>query len=119
MTDFRSEAMDSREGRGRARAAWDLWEESVGEALLPLMRPALERIASSIRVEMLGFWLAWHLHGGFEGLERMGMHRATIYRKVSKFRRIFGQHPDDYQFPGVSVDPEAYLQFLIEDTGEE
>ena len=118
MSDFRSDAMDSREGRGRARAAWDSYQQTVGEALLPLLRPAIERFAASQGVDLLGFWLAWHLQGGFEGLERLGMHRATIYRKVAKFRKLTGQHPDEFRFAGVSVDTAAYLESLLEADGE-
>jgi len=110
--DFRSDPMDSREGRGAARQAYDRFEDAIGQAALPLIRSALERMAANLRVELLGFWLVWHLHGGFEGLERMGMHRATIYRKVAKFRAAFGVHPDAYSFPGVSVDADAYLRYL-------
>src|SRR5680860_1623503 len=58
MSDFRSDAMDSREGRGRARAAWDSYQQTVGEALLPLLRPAIERFAASQGVDLLGFWLS-------------------------------------------------------------
>ena len=76
-------------------------------------------MAAKMRLEMLGFWLAWHLHGGFEGLERMGMNRATIFRKISKFRTVFGQHPDEYRFAGVEVDPKAYLQFLVDEARSE
>jgi len=119
MTDFRSEAMDSREGKGRALRAWDEFSDAVGEPLLPLLRPILNRIGSRLRVEMIGFWVVWHLHGGFEGLEQMGMDRATIYRKLSKFRLIFGVHPDEYEFVGVSVDPRAYLQFLVDEARSE
>ena len=34
--------------------------------------------------DLFGFWLLWHLEGGFEGLERLGMNRATIYRKINR-----------------------------------
>jgi hypothetical protein len=59
--------------------------------------------------ELVGFWLMWHLEGGFEGLQRLGMSRSAIYRRVSAFRRMFGAHPDEFTLPGVSLDVETYL----------
>ena len=29
-------------------------------------------------------------------------------RKVKRFRVVFGQHPDEFDFPGVNLDPAAY-----------
>ena len=48
--------------------------------------------------ELIGFWVAWHRAGGFAGLESGGWHRATIYRKIRRFRARFGDHPDEYRF---------------------
>ena len=45
---------------------------------------------------------------GFEGLQRFGYSEATIYRKVKRFRRVFGEHPDVFDFPGITIDYEAY-----------
>jgi len=41
-------------------------------------------------------------------LQRRGMSRASIYRRVSLFRRTLGVHPDEYQLPGVDLDIPAY-----------
>jgi hypothetical protein len=38
------------------------------------------------------------------------MSRSSIYRRIGMFRRVFGTHPDDYEFPGVSIDLDAYLR---------
>jgi hypothetical protein len=58
---------------------------------------------------MFGFYVAWHLYGGFEGLqETLGMHPSTIWRKVAKFRKMFGVHPDEAKFAGVSLDPKLF-----------
>jgi hypothetical protein len=35
---------------------------------------------------LVGFWAIWRLAGGFEGLQRMGMSRASIYRRIKLFR---------------------------------
>ena len=68
----------------------------------------LGKIAVPVMLDLMGFWLAWHLEGGFDGLQRMGMSRASIYRRVSLFRRTLGMHPDEYQLPGVDLDIPAY-----------
>ena len=52
--------------------------------------------------------MMWHLHGGFEGLEDLGMHRTTIFRKVNRFRTLFGVHPDEYRVEGVSISAAKY-----------
>ena len=54
--------------------------------------------------ELIGFWVAWHKAGGFAGLEAGGWHRATIYRKVRRFRSRFGTHPDEYRFEWIKLD---------------
>ncbi len=56
--------------------------------------------------ELIGFWVAWHLAGGFHALESGGWHRATIFRKVRRFRSRYGAHPDEYAFPWVTLDLE-------------
>ena len=110
MADFRSDPMETREGKGIARRAWDGYSRAVNRAALPLLEPMASRVSAAVVTDLVGFWLAWHLEGGFEGLERLGMHRATIFRKVSRFRRVFGKHPDEFQFPGVSIDVGEYLK---------
>jgi hypothetical protein len=59
--------------------------------------------------DLVGFWLLWHLEGGFAGLQEMGMSRSGIYRRVQAFRTVFGAHPDTFDMPGVSIDLGAYL----------
>ena len=105
--DFRSEPMESREGEGRARKAW---EEVPGTAkfVAPVSLPVLGALGRSWMEELLGFWLIWHIYGGFDGVERWGMNRATIYRKVGRFRRVFGEHPDVFEMPGIKVDVKAH-----------
>src|SRR5437016_8664039 len=104
MMDFRSDPMESREGKGLARRAWGAYTRAV----TPLLEPVARRLSAITVTDLVGFWLAWHLQGGFEGLERLGMNRATIYRKISRFRRTFGQHPDEFRMPGVTIDVAEY-----------
>lgn len=107
--DFRSDPMDSPEGKGRARRAWDAYSNAVNKVALPVARPAIEAYARKQVIELVGFWVAWHLYGGFEGLvERAGLSPSTVWRKVKKFRLAFKEHPDVFEMPGVTVDPEVF-----------
>jgi hypothetical protein len=54
--------------------------------------------------ELIGFWVAWHKAGGFGGLEAGGWHRATVYRKIRRFRARFGAHPDEHRFEWIKLD---------------
>src|SRR5690348_15479510 len=98
--DFRSERMQSPEGRGIARRAWDAYANTVIRVAGPPAQPLIRRVAAPIGVDLIGFWLTWHLEGGFEGLRALGMSRASIYRRVSRFRRVTGKHPDEFELPG-------------------
>ncbi|MFH1330024.1 MAG: hypothetical protein ABIJ48_05145 [Actinomycetota bacterium] len=53
--------------------------------------------------DMVGFWVCWHVYGGFEGLKRAGWNERTIFRRLKKFRLVFHTHPDDFKLPGVTV----------------
>jgi hypothetical protein len=112
VTDFRSDRMPSPEGKGLARRAWEAYaaqvERVAGPAIQPLARKAAQAVAVPVLLDLMGFWLAWHLEGGFEGLQEMGMSRASIYRRVSLFRRTMGVHPDEYMPAGIALDIAAY-----------
>jgi hypothetical protein len=103
--DFRSAPSASPEGRGKARAAWDAYVRVI----TPAIEPAAKRIARAYTMELLGFWVCWHLYGGFDGLQQaFGMHPSTIWRKVARFRKTFGAHPDEYVFPGIEIDTVSF-----------
>lgn len=99
--------MESKEGEGRARRAWEA-VPGTAKGAAPLSLPVVGAMARGWTEEALGFWLLWHIEGGFEGLERFGMHRATIFRKIKRFRQAFGEHPDAFELPGVTLDVAAY-----------
>ncbi len=109
--------MPSPEGQGNAagrwRQAWDAYSRTVNRVAMPvlepLVRPIAVKYAGRLVEDLVGFWLIWHLEGGFEGLQRLGMSRSAIYRRVASFRRVFGAHPDEFMFPGVTIDLPAYL----------
>jgi hypothetical protein len=101
--------METREGRNLARHAWEAYSRGVNAALLPLMGPALKRYSVNKVVDLLGFWVAWQMHGGFDGLRSLGMSERTIYRQIAFFRTAYGQHPDTFEFPGLVLDRQAYF----------
>jgi hypothetical protein len=117
--DYRADPSPSPEGHGHARDAWEqyhltLASHEVGEAygLAPTTSPAdLDPLARDDlfaalveESELLGFWLAWHRAGGFAHLEYAGWNRATIFRRIRRFRTTFGVHPDDYQPDWITLD---------------
>jgi hypothetical protein len=104
VTDFRSERMESPEGRGIARKAWDAYAGAVNKVTIPVLTPFVRMYAAGSITDLIGFWAVWHLEGGFEGLQAMGMSRASIYRRIKLFRIAFGAHPDEFEMPGIKLD---------------
>src|SRR5215211_635299 len=100
--------MESPEGKGIARRGWDAYANAVNRVAGPYAEPFARKAAVPVAMDLAGFWLLWHVEGGFEGLRRMGMSRSSIYRRISLFRKIFGVHPDEYQMPGVRLDIRKY-----------
>ncbi|MEJ7656235.1 MAG: hypothetical protein WKF33_04305 [Thermoleophilaceae bacterium] len=108
MPDFRSKPMDSAEGKGFARRAWAAYAETVNRLTAPAVQPLAKKVTAPAAVDLIGFWLVWHLHGGYEGLRELGMSRASIYRRIKLFRTSYGAHPDEYELPGVKIDVAEY-----------
>jgi hypothetical protein len=108
VTDFRSERMESPEGRGIARRVWDSYAGAVNKVSLPVLTPLVRMYAAGSITDLIGFWAVWHLEGGFEGLQRLGMSRASIYRRIKLFRIAFGAHPDEFEMPGIKLDLEDF-----------
>jgi hypothetical protein len=102
--------MESPEGRGIARRAWDAYVGAVNKVTIPALRPLAQMYAAGSIVDLIGFWTVWHLEGGFEGLRAMGMSRASIYRRVKLFRIAFGAHPDEFVMPGITLDIAAHRE---------
>jgi hypothetical protein len=69
VQDFRSDRMESPEGRGIARARWEASPE--GRAGKPGGDPNMGRLtrwmAAPTTLDIAGFWVMWQLRGGFEG----------------------------------------------------
>lgn len=106
--DFRSERMPTPEGKGKARRAWDAYAKAVNKVSRPYVEPFARKAAVPVMMDLAGFWLLWHVEGGFEGLLRLGMSRASIYRRIRLFRKLMGVHPDEYEMPGVKLDLTKY-----------
>jgi hypothetical protein len=100
--------MPSPEGKGIARRAWDAYASAVRKASRPAVEPFARKAAVPVMMDLAGFWLLWHVEGGFEGLQRLGMSRASIYRRIRLFRKLMGVHPDEYVMPGVRLDLTKY-----------
>lgn len=118
--DLRRQRSESPEGKGIARRAWDAYAEAVRRTAQPWLEPAIRDLSYRWSEQMLGFWVAWHLYGGFEGLKRAGWSERTIYRRLKEFRIVFKTHPDTYRHPGVTLDPEGFWEhYLKPKHGEE
>ena len=115
VPDYRSEKMPSHEGLGRARKAWDAYMRTLEKVIPPFVvegsnavTPGASYVSREVLQNLLGFWLLWHMQGGFEGLQEFGMSRSTIYKKISQYRQAFAMHPDEFELPGMTIDHEAY-----------
>lgn len=115
MADFRSQKMPSPEvlriAQSRWRSAWDAYSQKVNTVAGPAIEPFARKLAGRMTTDAEGFWMLWHLEGGFEGPQRMGMSRSGIYRRISTFQCITGKHPDEFQMPGVTFDLDEYVPF--------
>lgn len=108
VEDFRLAPMESAEGRGIARAAWEKYRRGTKKLVDPIIEPTAKSLGASAAIDLVGFWVAWHLEGGFEGLQRIGMSRSAIYRRIKVFRQLYKVHPDEYEFAGINIDLDAY-----------
>lgn len=119
--DFRSDPMNTPEGEGIAKKAWKAYVKAVDRRTPPFLKArmitALEPVGTQVVEDLIGFWVMWHLYGGFEGLQEFGMHKSTIWRKVARFRNLTGEHPDVFKMPGISIDPKAYWTSEVKKVG--
>jgi hypothetical protein len=125
VADFRSERSASPEGEGKAKDFYDeAWtstyrvSKKINEPLhaaFPFLKNLQRGYATSQMFDLFGFWLMWHLSGGFAGMQKaLGMSRSNMYRRIALFRAVFGEHPDVYEFPGITVDPVACVVGMAE-----
>ena len=111
--------MPSAEGHGKAREIWEKYVQVTNKVLGPTVETifgsAIKSVSASTVSDLVGFWVLWHLHGGFEGVQKLGMSRSSVFRKVAMFRRVFGSHPDEFEFPGVHLNVAEYFGVAQED----
>lgn len=106
--------MDSPDGKGIARRAWESYVGAVGKvAESAPVQVGIQQMAAATVVDLFGFWLWWHLEGGYDGLRRAGMSRSAIYRRLRQFRKFYGVHPDEFELPGVEIDVRAFQEGKI------
>src|SRR5258708_12751512 len=98
--------MESPEGKGIARRAWDAYSGAIENS--PVAQTLARKMAIPVSTDLLGFWMLWHLEGGFEGMRRLGMSRATIYRRIKMFRTLMASPPTEYPLPPLTPDPPAH-----------
>jgi hypothetical protein len=106
--DYRSNRSPSVEGSGNAVRARDLQivnRQFDGEQTVD---PAEVLREAGLTDDLIGFWLMWHITGGFEAQLRLGQHPATVWRKIRRFRMVTGQHPDDFRLEGVTLDLDRF-----------
>ena len=112
--------MPTPEGEGRAKSAMESAYETYFKAnkavnrrlfaAFPELRSALRGYTAARMFDLFGFWLLWRLMGGFEGMQKsLGLSRTGMFRRIAAFREVFGEHPDVYEFPGVTIDPAEFL----------
>ena len=107
-------------GDGKGEARKDLAravEKLALKAAVPFERQVRSAALNTV-TDLMGFYAAWHLFGGSEGLQRLGMQRSMIYRKVHLFQEAFGSHPDLYDFPGLRPNQKDYLAAALGDHPE-
>ena len=117
MSEVRAKRSPSPDGqgiaKGRLERAWDAYYAAVRPVTDPLSKrlaPLLLPFARGATFDLVGFWVSWHLLGGYEGMQQhLGMSRSAVYRRITMFRKVFGEHPDVYRFPGITLDVDAFL----------
>ena len=133
--DYRSSPMDSLEGYEIARSRYQAFHlaipyevlEAIGERMVDagiessswnrsVFAEVNKARAQALKEEseLIGFYVAWHSYGGFEKLEQAGWHRATIHRKIRRFRDRYGEHPDEYRFAWIKLNLEQHWNEQIE-----
>jgi hypothetical protein len=53
--------METPEGRGIARQAWDAYAGAVSKVTTPALKPLVRKYAAGSIVDLVGFWTVWHL----------------------------------------------------------
>lgn len=55
------------------------------------LEPLAKEVAGATIERMVGYWVMWHLAGGFDALLAKGwLSRSAVYRSRNEFRRFMG-----------------------------
>lgn len=117
--------MPTPEGEGNAKTVYERAYETYLAAnkasnrrlfgAFPELRTILRGYTSARLFDLFGFWLVWRLTGGFEGMQKsLGISRTGVFRRIAQFREVFGEHPDVYEFPGITIDVAAFNAGMAE-----
>jgi hypothetical protein len=61
------------------------------------LEPLAKEVAGATVQRMVGFWVMWHLAGGFEGLLATGwLSQTAVYRSRGEFHRIMGMEVEAF-----------------------
>ena len=61
------------------------------------LEPVAAAISGAVVQKLLGFWVMWHLAGGFDGLMAKGWtSRTAIYRSRAEFHRFMGMEVEAF-----------------------
>lgn len=129
MAEMGRQRMPSPEGEGKARDAWDdAWgtyyraNKKVNQAVYSAI-PGFKDLVTKLTkgntgakvLDAFGFWVWWRIAGGFENTQKMlGLSRSGMYRRIALFREVFGEHPDVFEMPGITVDPVEFVRGMEE-----
>lgn len=75
--------------------AQGLWDTYMG-VVQGVAGPAVGQIAASTVTRLVGFWLMWHLMGGYEGMRALGWGKTATWKNRIQFREVFGVEVEDF-----------------------
>lgn len=84
------------------------WEDAL-KAVDRALGSRLQGVASATVARLIGFWVLWHLTGGFDGLKAAGWPRSTIWRSRQDFVKVFGVEVEDF-LPEMVADIGAWRE---------
>lgn len=77
--------------KGGAARMWQAYRGLVD----PMIKPVTDGVAHSIASRLVGFFVTWHLYGGYDGLVGAGWNRTAVWRNRQEFRKVFGVEVED------------------------
>jgi hypothetical protein len=75
--------------------AGGLWDTYLG-VVQAVAGPAVSQVAASTVSRLVGFWVMWHLTGGYEGMRSLGWGKTATWKNRIQFRDVFGVDVEDF-----------------------